>query len=927
MPGLRRIIHRDLLAMTLVILATSGALPLAGQTAPAATPPPPPAFTPTPEQLAIQAASEKDHQRLMDLLGIKEPRRGADGDPKSPNSANYDETKADVYPTLPDPLVLKNGQRVTSAEMWWTKRRPEIVEDFDREIYGRVPANLPKVTWEVVSTTQETNGDVPVVTKRLVGHVDNSAYPAIKVDIDLNLSTPANATGPVPIIMEFGLSKEVMAMLAKRFPQFANQGPGPTWQQQVLAKGWGYAELIPTSYQADNGAGLTEGIIGLAKKGQPRKLDDWGVLRAWAWGASRALDYFETDRAVDAKQVGLEGHSRYGKATLVTMAYEPRLAIAYVSSSGEGGAKLYRHLFGEQVGNVAGTGEYQWMAGNFLKYAGPLTPGDLPVDSHELIALCAPRPVFISGGATDGDGWVDAKGMFLAAAGAGPVYKLLGKRDLGTTVFPPIETTLIDGDVAFRQHSGGHTPGPNWPTFITFASRYLHAPALQPTSEQSAIQAASEKDRQRLMGLLGIKELRRGVDTDSKSPNSANYDESKAGVYPTLPDPLVLNNGKRVTSVELWWTQRRPEIVEDFDREIYGRMPANLPKVTWELVSTMQEKNGHVPVVTKRLVGHVDNSSYPAIKVDIEMTLSTPANAAGPVPVMMEMAFSREAMAALVRQIPALAPGGPDGKQPTWQQQVLARGWGYAVLSPTSYQPDNGAGLTQGIIGLANKGQPRKLDDWGVLRAWAWGASRALDYFETDKAVDAKQVGLEGHSRNGKAALVAMAYDPRFAIGYISSSGEGGAKLYRHIFGEQIGNVAAASEYHWMAGNFLKYAGPLTPGDLPVDDHELIALVAPRPVFIGAGSSTGDGYANPGGDAWADPRGMFLAEVSAGPVYELLDKRDMGTTVFPPIETPLIDGDLGFRQHSDGHTPGPNWPTFITFASRYLHAPVGKSAP
>jgi hypothetical protein len=124
------------------------------------------------------------------------------------------------------------------------------------------------------------------------------------------------------------------------------------------------------------------------------------------------------------------------------------------------------------------------MAGNFLKYAGPLTPADLPVDANELIALCAPRPVFISGGATQGDGWVDAKGMFLAAAGAGPVYRLLGRKDLGTTVFPPIETTLIAGDIAFRQHSGGHTPGPNWPTFITFASRYLHAPGVSASSDR-----------------------------------------------------------------------------------------------------------------------------------------------------------------------------------------------------------------------------------------------------------------------------------------------------------------------------------------------------------------------------------------------------------------------------------------------------------
>jgi len=318
---------------------------------------------------------------------------------------------------------------------------------------------------------------VPLIVRQIVGHVDNSSYPLVTIDIQLTLTTPENATGPVPVMMEFGFG---------RLPPGAGRGPvpgrgpgappanaGPTWQQQVLAKGWGYAILVPNSVQADNGAGLTQGIIGLCNKGQPRKLDDWGALRAWAWGASRALDYFETDKTVDAKQVGIEGHSRYGKAALVTMAYDPRFAIAYVSSSGEGGAKIHRRNWGELVENVAGSGEYHWMAGNFIKYAGPLTWNDLPVDSHELVALCAPRPVFIGAGATNGDGWVDAKGMFLAAAGAGPVYKLLGKKDLGTTEFPAIETPLIDGDVAFRQHSGGHTPEPNWPTFLTFASRYI----------------------------------------------------------------------------------------------------------------------------------------------------------------------------------------------------------------------------------------------------------------------------------------------------------------------------------------------------------------------------------------------------------------------------------------------------------------------
>ena len=429
---------------------------------------------------------------MMDALHIDSLRPGADGNnPNAPNAANYDETKANPYPDLPEPLRLNNGQKVTTAKLWWKERRAQIVEDFDREIYGRIPPNTPKVNWEVVSTTRDTNGIIPVVTRTLVGHVDNSSYPSDTVNIQLTLTTPADAKGPVPVIMEFGFvfppgmrppgGQRATAEPARTLAAGQSVEPGtaagdpanpPSWQQQVLAKGWGYAILVPTSVQADNGAGLTSGIIGLMNKGQRRKPDDWGALRAWAWGASRALDYFATDKSVDARKVGIEGHSRYGKAALVTLAYDTRFAIGYISSSGEAGAKLSRRNAGEIVENVAGSGEYHWMAGNFLKYAGPLHWNDLPVDAHELIALCAPRPVFISGG-SKGDGWQDARGMFMACVAAGPVYELLGKKGLGTDVMPPAGTPLIGGDLAFRQHFGPHTPVPNWPTFLEFASRYI----------------------------------------------------------------------------------------------------------------------------------------------------------------------------------------------------------------------------------------------------------------------------------------------------------------------------------------------------------------------------------------------------------------------------------------------------------------------
>ena len=411
----------------------------------------------------VKLTAEEDHRRLLKELGIAALRPGVDGmNPKAPNYANIDEAKANPYTNIPDVLTFKDGRSVKSARDW-KRRRSEIIEDLDREIYGRAPKRLPKVKWEVLKAEKTTVGDVPVVTKQLVGHVDNTSYPQITVDIRMTLTTPEAAKKPVPVMLEFG------------FPGF-NRPPaaGPSWQQQVLAKGWGYAVMDPTSVQVDNGSGLTQGIIGLVNKGQPRKPDDWGALKAWAWGAGRALDYFETDPSVDAKEVGIEGISRYGKAAVVTMAYEPRFAIAFVGSSGQGGVKIWRRNSGETVENVASSGEYHWMAGNYVKYAGPLTPGDFPVDAHELVALCAPRPVFVGVGSPNVEGiWIDSRGTFMATSLASPVYRLLGKKGLSTTEMPPEGTPLIDGDLAFSQHHGGHTNAPNWPVFIQFAARYF----------------------------------------------------------------------------------------------------------------------------------------------------------------------------------------------------------------------------------------------------------------------------------------------------------------------------------------------------------------------------------------------------------------------------------------------------------------------
>jgi hypothetical protein len=414
---------------------------------------------------SIAKLSREDHQLMMTKLGITALRPGPSGNPEASNAANSDESKATAYTFLPDPLVFNDGSKVTTPKQW-EARKLEIKEDFDREMYGRIPENVPGVTWKVKSEKDSTLGKTPVKIREMLGIVDNSSYPEISVTLQMSITIPVNSKGKVPLVLEFGWN----------FPPSFRLPPqeGKPWQEQILENGWGYAVLVPTSYQADHGAGLRSGIIGLINKGQPRKLDDWGALRAWAWGASRAMDYFETDKKIDEKRVVIEGLSRYGKAAIVAMAYDERFAIGFIGSSGAGGAKILRRVFGEQVENLASSAEYHWFAPNFIKYAGPLGPNDLPVDAHQLIALCAPRPVFISVGSPEVEGqWIDARGMFLAGVHAGPVYRLLGKKDLGTDIFPPQETGLFDGEIAFRQHSGGHTVVPNWPTFIQYAHRYF----------------------------------------------------------------------------------------------------------------------------------------------------------------------------------------------------------------------------------------------------------------------------------------------------------------------------------------------------------------------------------------------------------------------------------------------------------------------
>lgn len=426
----------------------------------------------------MRAASQEDWEKMMGKLKLLVPVLPLPADdPKRPqqlkqkegsnnwydeagqthvrsdwgNWTNYEEGKASNY-TLPNPLTLRNGKPVTTAAIWWKQRRSEILNEYLTEIYGKTPANAPKVTFGPAGT-DSTVLTGKAVRKMILGRIDNSRYPTVKPSIPVTYYRPVKASGKIPL----------MVIVWGSFPQ-----PMPNIEKLIDA-GWGVALVNTGAIQMDSGAGLHEGIIGLMNGGKDRQPDEWGVLAAWSWGLSRVLDHFEKDNAINPKQIGIQGHSRWGKTALLAGALDPRWAIVFASCSGSMGASLEKRSFGETIDNVAGPGEYHWMAGNFLKYGGNWKM--MPVDAHELMTLIAPRPLFITGGTKDS--WADPKGEFLACVAASPVYTLLGKKGVGTTEMPAPDVSLIDGELAFRNHEGGHVDSLDWPVFLEFAKREL----------------------------------------------------------------------------------------------------------------------------------------------------------------------------------------------------------------------------------------------------------------------------------------------------------------------------------------------------------------------------------------------------------------------------------------------------------------------
>jgi hypothetical protein len=389
---------------------------------------------------------------------------------------NYDEAQVGTY-TLPDPLVLANGQKVTSPETWFAKRRPEILKLFEENQHGRSPGRPESMTFDVFDKGTPALGGKALrrqVTVRF-------AYGKPEPKMDIAIYLPAGATKPVPLLLCLNFTANAVADAGakqgevwnrerKKAPSSQGLGAGRLQIDNLLAHGLGVATIYYGDIDPDFEGGIPHGVRSLyLKPGEAAPSpEEWGAISAWAWGLSRAMDYLETDRGVDAKRVAILGVSRLGKTVLWAGARDPRFAMVIASCSGEGGASLSRRNYGETVKHLNARFGYQFAA-NYKNFGGDVNR--LPVDSHMLIALIAPRPVYLSTG--DTDRWSDPKGEFLAAVAAEPVYRLLGKQGLGTDQLPAPGQAIMH-DIGYSMHAGGHGTNPfDWERYLEFLTLHF----------------------------------------------------------------------------------------------------------------------------------------------------------------------------------------------------------------------------------------------------------------------------------------------------------------------------------------------------------------------------------------------------------------------------------------------------------------------
>lgn len=396
---------------------------------------------------------------------------------------NYDEAKTGSF-TLPPLLTLADGKPVRDAKTWTGKRRPEIVKLFEENQYGRAPGKPKDMTFDVFDKGTPAMGGKAIRKQVTIYFSADRNGPKE----DLVIYLPPNTTKPVPLFLalnfspnsatfddpEIRLGEMWNAREKKKVPATRGGNFGRMRIDDLIAKGYGVAGIyygdIEPDFIGGTGLGLRSKYL---KAGQTEPApDEWGAISAWAWGLSRAMDYLETDKSIDAKRVAIYGVSRLGKTVMWAGARDPRFSMVIASCSGEGGAALSRRNYGETIAHLTAPTRYPYQfAGNYAKYGNEVDK--FPVDAHMLVALIAPRPVFLQTG--DGDGWSDPKGEFLAAVAAEPVYKLFGLPGLGTDQMPEAGKPIFNS-IAYHMHAGGHGTIPSdWPHFIQYMDTHLKA--------------------------------------------------------------------------------------------------------------------------------------------------------------------------------------------------------------------------------------------------------------------------------------------------------------------------------------------------------------------------------------------------------------------------------------------------------------------
>ncbi len=775
--------------------------------------------------------------------------------------ANFDEGMVREY-SLPDPLVSCDGEAIRSSGQWLASRRPEILELFRTQVYGRAPGVPDDIRFRRFDLERDALKGVATRKQVKVYFSGDKSGPSM----DILIYLPNSADGPVPLFigLNFGGNHTIHAdpgialtsswvrnskdssITDNRATEKSRGASSSRWPvEEILARGYGLATVYYGDIDPDFDDGFLNGGHGLldAASGEDRPADAWGSIAAWAWGLSRAMDYFETDGDIDHNRIALMGHSRLGKTALWAGGRDRRFAIVISNCSGCGGAAISRRRYGESVARI-NTSFPHWFCGNFKDYSD--NEDQLDVDQHMLIALVAPRPVYVA--SADEDLWADPKGEFTAAKAAEPVYRLLDAGGLDSEGIPPLGHATA-GTIGHHIRAGKHDVTDfEWGRYLDFADKHLKKLPWQYTFEP----------------------------VDRLEPQ------------PDMPDPFVGPDGNRITSRKQWPGQRE-YLKAMLAHYQYGRMPPKPGNLSVKQTSAKKVLGGSATDIRLTLTFR-----HNAKSLDLRVGILRP-NGPGPFPVVIKN--DRQLFDEPVRD-PSMQSKRDIGRYEESLagyrddmgvfEEAARRGYAICKFVRTDLAEDDMGHRNVGVF-------PMYPDyDWGVIAAWAWGYQLVIDALAGLDFVDMEKIVATGHSRGGKTALCAGIYDERITLCAPNSSGTGGTGSLRYFEQDQrqqVISVHILRQEHWWAQRFMEFSDNAP--RLPFDSHFNKALIAPH------------GLINPHArqDYWANPYGTELTSRAAEIVFDWLGCGD----------------NIAMHWRQGEHAQGPeDWRALLDFADGYF---------